>query len=184
MSATLILAALRRALPYLLVTLVVAFVLGAAYRAGVSREHDRAEARIAEILREHAQQVAELERERASAEQKARETEQQWRADIDKVAQDARTQVQAAQRDAVAAAAVSDSLRERAAALARTCSAAATAAGAAARGQAASNPAAVLADLFSRADARAGELARIADERGAAGAGCERAADALRNRGQ
>jgi hypothetical protein len=32
----------------------------------------------------------------------------------------------------------------------------------------------LLADLFGRADARAGELARIADERGAAGATCER----------
>jgi len=41
------------------------------------------------------------------------------------------------------------------------------------------DPLVVLADLFSRADARAAELARIADERGAAGVACERAYDAL-----
>jgi hypothetical protein len=39
----------------------------------------------------------------------------------------------------------------------------------------------LLADLFGRADARAGELARIADQRGAAGTVCERWAGAIEN---
>lgn len=124
---------------------------------------------------------ADLEAKRADAERQARETEARWRADIDKVASDARNQVQAAQRDAVAAAAVSDSLRERAAQLARACRPAPATAATAPGGQAASNPGDLLADLFARADAAAGELARIADERGAAGAGCERAAGAVRH---
>ena len=64
---------------------------------------------------------ADLEAKRADAERRARDTEARWRADIDKVSNDARNEVQAAQRDAVAAAAVSDSLRERAAQLARAC---------------------------------------------------------------
>jgi hypothetical protein len=37
----------------------------------------------------------------------------------------------------------------------------------------------LLADLFGRADERAGELAKIADERGIAGQQCERDYDAL-----
>ncbi|RQT53827.1 DUF2514 family protein [Burkholderia cepacia] len=43
----------------------------------------------------------------------------------------------------------------------------------------ASDPLDLLADVFSRADERAGELARIADERGIAGRQCERSYDAL-----
>jgi hypothetical protein len=46
-------------------------------------------------------------------------------------------------------------------------------------GTPASDPAGVLADMFRRADDRAGVLARIADERGASGLACERAYDAL-----
>jgi hypothetical protein len=42
----------------------------------------------------------------------------------------------------------------------------------------AAGPLDLLADLFGRADTRAGDLARIADERGAAGTICERHADA------
>lgn len=50
---------------------------------------------------------------------------------------------------------------------------------ASAGGPAASDPAVVLADLLSRADARAEDLARLADERGAAGSACEHAYSAL-----
>jgi hypothetical protein len=46
-------------------------------------------------------------------------------------------------------------------------------------GKAAGDALNVLANVFSRADARAAELARIADERGTAGAACERSYDAL-----
>jgi hypothetical protein len=127
------------------------------------------------LTAEHEREIgalrADLEAKRADAERQARETEARWRAQID---------VQAAQRDAVAAAAVSDSLRERASQLARACSGGATGATAARGGQAASSPGALLADVFARADAAAGDLARIADERGAAGAACERAAGAVR----
>lgn len=49
----------------------------------------------------------------------------------------------------------------------------------AASGPPATDPLSVLADMFSRADSRAEDLARIADERGAAGSACERSYDAL-----
>ena len=136
------------------------------------------------LTAEHEREIgalrADLEAKRADAERQARETEARWRAQIDEVARNARNDVQAAQRDAVVAAAVSDSLRERASQLASACSGGATGATAARGGQAASSPGALLADVLARADAAAGELARIADERGAAGAACERAAGAVR----
>lgn len=125
---------------------------------------------------------ADLEAKRAEAERQARVMEAHWAEQFDKVAQDAKSQVLAAQRDAVAAAAVSDGLRERAAQLARACSGRAQGATAAPGGETAQRAADLLADLFSRADAAAGELAAIADQRGAAGHGCERAADEVRGR--
>ncbi len=42
----------------------------------------------------------------------------------------------------------------------------------------------LLADVFGRADESAGELARIADERGIAGQQCERSYDALKGDAQ
>nr|AER23933.1 hypothetical protein var055 [Variovorax sp. HH01] len=112
------------------------------------------------------------------AERAARNTEQTWRSRVDGVIQDGREQVATARADAATAAAGQRRLRDQLAVY-RAAVRAATAAPAAATGGApAADPLDLLADLFGRADARAGELARIADERGAAGATCERWANA------
>jgi hypothetical protein len=82
---------------------------------------------------------------------------------------------QAAQRDAAAARAAADSLRQRAADFAALPSDAASAAGC----PATDDRARVLADLLGRAAARADELAGAADSARLAGQLCERAYDAL-----
>ncbi|ALX11466.1 hypothetical protein P350_07860 [Burkholderia cepacia JBK9] len=77
--------------------------------------------------------------------------------------------------DAAVADAAADGLRKQVAALVAD----ARRAGAAAGSPATGNALDLLADVFGRADDRAGELAKIADERGIAGRQCERSYDAL-----
>lgn len=126
-----------------------------------------------------AQLYAEQELVRTAYEQRERATEARWNEATRKASDEAQARIDQAQRDAVAAAAAADSLRKQAAALARTDRAACKGAAPAPGGQAASTAADVLADLFARADARAGELAAYADRSAAAGAACERAHDAV-----
>ncbi|MBU9208929.1 DUF2514 family protein [Burkholderia multivorans] len=80
-----------------------------------------------------------------------------------------------ARADAAVADGVADGLRKQVAALVADARRAGAAAGSPATGDALD----LLADLFGRADERAGELAKIADERGIAGQQCERSYDAL-----
>ncbi|WP_333985161.1 DUF2514 family protein [Burkholderia orbicola] len=80
-----------------------------------------------------------------------------------------------ARRDAAAADGAADGLRKQVAALVGDVRRAGASAGSSATG----DPLDLLADLFGRADERAGELAKIADERGIAGQQCERSYDAL-----
>ncbi|HDR9063805.1 TPA: DUF2514 family protein [Burkholderia vietnamiensis] len=80
-----------------------------------------------------------------------------------------------ARADAAVADGVADGLRKQIAALVGN----ARRAGAAAGSPATDDALDLLADLFGRADERAGELAKIADERGIAGQQCERSYDAL-----
>ncbi|KWA72800.1 hypothetical protein WL30_11395 [Burkholderia ubonensis] len=77
--------------------------------------------------------------------------------------------------DAAAAASAADGLRRQVAALVSDARRSATSAG----GSSASDALDLLADVLGRADARAGDLATIADERGVAGQQCERSYDAL-----
>ncbi|KWE95600.1 hypothetical protein WL80_07285 [Burkholderia ubonensis] len=77
--------------------------------------------------------------------------------------------------DAAAAASAADGLRRQVAALVAGIRRSATSAGGSSAGDALD----LLADVLGRADARAGELATIADERGIAGQQCERSYDAL-----
>jgi hypothetical protein len=91
---------------------------------------------------------------------------------LSEIVQDAKTQTAVALADANRARAESGRLRDAA-------NLAATRAATAARGEAANQSARMLADVLSWADDRAGALAQIADARGAAGAACERAYDAL-----
>ncbi|KVP78227.1 hypothetical protein WJ94_15205 [Burkholderia ubonensis] len=80
-----------------------------------------------------------------------------------------------ARGDAAAAASAADGLRRQVAALVAGIRRSATSAG----GSSASDALDLLADVLGRADARAGELATIADERGIAGQQCEHSYDAL-----
>ena len=85
----------------------------------------------------------------------------------------------AARADAVIADAAAGKLRERVAALVREARAATSNPAAPPGSTPAPDAAGLLADLQRRADERAGDLARIADERGVAGSACEAAYSAL-----
>ncbi|WP_175922189.1 DUF2514 family protein [Burkholderia latens] len=91
------------------------------------------------------------------------------------IATDAAKERDQARADAAVADGVADGLRKQVAALVAEARRAGAATGSPATGDALD----LLADVFGRADERAGELAKIADERGIAGQQCERSYDAL-----
>ncbi|HDR9180459.1 TPA: DUF2514 family protein [Burkholderia vietnamiensis] len=91
------------------------------------------------------------------------------------IATDAAKERDQAAADAAVAGAAADGLRRQVAALVADVRRAGAAAGSPATGDALD----LLADVFGWADERAGELAKIADERGIAGQQCERSYDAL-----
>ncbi|KWN77226.1 DUF2514 family protein [Burkholderia stagnalis] len=106
----------------------------------------------------------------ARAEEKRRTAAQQ------EIAEDAAKKRDQARADAAAAASAADGLRKQVAVLVAGARHPAAAAGSPATGDALD----LLADMFGRADARAGELAAIADERGIAGQQCQADYDALK----
>jgi hypothetical protein len=113
----------------------------------------------------------------AQAEYRAVETA--WVRKHQEIARDTQDQLRRNAAAAVDARVAGDGLRHRAAAVAARC--AATAEAAAAPGsQATTEPGAVLSDVLGRLEAAGRHLAAVADARGAAGAACERAYDALR----
>ena len=122
--------------------------------------------------------LAEIRDKTAVAAAAFRATETVWRSSIDKEASDGQTRIDAARRDAGAARAVADSLRADVARY-RAAARAASNPGSATAGPAASDALDLFADLLSRADARAGELAEFADAAHAAGITCQRSYDAL-----
>ncbi|WP_175735985.1 DUF2514 family protein [Burkholderia ambifaria] len=91
------------------------------------------------------------------------------------IATDAAKERDQARRDAAAADGAADGLRKQVAALVADVRRAGASAGSPATGNALD----LLADLLGRTDEAAGELARIADERGIAGQQCERSYGAL-----
>lgn len=140
---------------------------------GASARTDAATAR--QELAEYRATAAESGR---LAERAQRTQEQTWRTRVDGVIQDGQQKIAAARADADRAGGAARQLQQQLAAY-RAAVRAASAASAAAQGRApASDPLDLLSDLFGRADSRAGDLARIADERGTAGTICERHADA------
>lgn len=168
---------IQRAITYALgAALVAAIVTNCTTAARLDRER----AAHAKTRADHAQLVAEAERRRAAAIAAARQTEQelnhaqatherenaQLRADLD--------------RARAGAAAAGDRLRIAIATAADRARAGCAAPAAADVGTPAGDPVGVLADVLRRADARAGDLAAIADARGAAGAACERRYDEAR----
>jgi regulator of protease activity HflC (stomatin/prohibitin superfamily) len=118
-------------------------------------------------------------REALAAEQAAR-AEEQRRAEAQKeVERETQRLLDRAEADRLAAVAAADGVRQRAQRLAAQCGAAPVHPGAAGGGQAAEGPGLVLADVLSRIDGRAGELAAAYDRARAAGLACERAYNAL-----
>ena len=118
------------------------------------------------------------------AEQQAREVEAQREAKKQKVVDEANKQTLSAKSAARAADAAAVSLRDRISDLVAAIRSATANTGDSSGGPTADNSAGMLADVLSRADARAGLLASLADERGIAGAACERVADGLQPGGQ
>lgn len=127
-------------------------------------------------------QSAELAEARAQNVQLAREEEQRRQRAVDKVKQDAEQQIARVETDAAAASAVATRVLEQARRLATRASQCASHSSVTQSGDAARQPAVVLADLLGRADARAGELARAYDRARTAGLACERAYLSLTNK--
>ena len=90
------------------------------------------------------------------------------------IAKDAKQYAEKARADARTAAATSDQLRRRVAELV-----AARRSAPSSGGSSAGDPLDLFADLFSRLDRRAGELAEYADDARGAGLACERSYDTL-----
>jgi hypothetical protein len=141
---------------------------------GASARTDAAKAR--QELAEYRATAAESGR---LAERAQRTQEQTWRTRVDGVIQDGQQQIAAAQADAAVAGDAERWVRDQLAAFRAAVRAASAAPAAAQGGTPAADPLDLLSDLFGRADSRAGDLARIADERGTAGTICEQRADAV-----
>ncbi|MGY6237162.1 DUF2514 family protein [Burkholderia ambifaria] len=116
---------------------------------------------------DQAKQIADLTTER-------REIRRQLAAQQE-IATDAAKERDQARRDAAAADGATDSLRKQVATLVADVRRAGASAGSPATGDVLD----LLADVLGRTDEVAGELAKIADERGIAGRQCERSYDAL-----
>jgi hypothetical protein len=149
------------------------------------RDLSRAQTTLAAEQADRQRERADAATALAAATQQAREAEAQWRAKHQEVQTHAQTQVRAAQAAAARARSAADSLQRRVEVVAAQCAApirdsAATDPGFATRGAPAADPGDVLANLLRGLTQAAGQLAAVADARGAAGAACERAYDALK----
>ena len=113
----------------------------------------------------------------ATRQAEAREEEQRRQGEVDEIRKQARQQLAGVQADADRARAASRGLHDKADKLARQLAerGRACGAGTTGRGETETSGAVLLADLFRRADERAGELAREADEARARGLACEAA---------
>lgn len=153
--------------------LVVASYWGT-YQHG--RSVERAEAAAASAQRDSGDRLAEVlgERSARAEEQRRAKAQEEARAH-------AREEHQVADAGAVGADAAGQRLQHDAASFAAAVRCPATDTAAIARGQAATRAAMVLSDLLTRADARAGELAKAYDRARIAGQQCEAQYDVLMN---
>ncbi|MDR6500301.1 hypothetical protein J2785_003457 [Burkholderia ambifaria] len=149
--------------PRIWLAVIVAVVVGSA--AGYSKGHRDADqsAKVAD----QAKQIDDLAAERNEFDRRLAKQQE--------IATDAAKERDQAVADAAAADGAADGLRKQVAALIAD----ARRAGASAGGPTAGGALDLLADVLGRTDDRAGELAKIADERGVAGRQCERSYDAL-----
>lgn len=127
-------------------------------------------------------QVLQLTEARAHALEVARTEEQRRIKAIEEIQNESKKQIEQARADAAAADAVAVGMHEQARRLAARTSQCTGDTTTSVRGKAArATNAVVLADLFERADAAAGQLAAAYDGARAAGLACEQAYDAVRN---
>lgn len=152
---------LKAALPYLLAVLV-------GFSAGAYVVHVTSAREIADMR-------ADAATDQTKAVEVARDEEQRRIAAQQENADHAAKERDQARADAAAAAIAADGLRKQVAGLVERARHTAASAGSSATSDALD----LLADVLGRADARAGELARIADERGIAGQQCQADYDAL-----
>jgi hypothetical protein len=139
-----------------------------------------AEITLARERAERAQEREKLVAEALAASEAARALEARWRAQHTEVQTDAQNRIRAAAADAARARSAADSLQRRAEVIAAQCAnPQRDGAGPAFGGAAAQDPGVVLANLLRGVAQAAGELAAVADARGAAGTACERAYDAI-----
>ena len=170
----------RSVLPFLAGTLVIAALAGGGVALYWSGQADGKEGERKTWQAKWNEEAARLATAKTKAEQEAREEENRRQAEIDEVRDHAQEEIAQAQADAVAAGVESGRLREQARRLAARASQCASNPGVAQGSPAAEQPAVVLADLLSRADESAGELAAAYDRARASGLACERAYDSLR----
>lgn len=159
-------------------TIIAAIVSAAVLALGAWWHLSRVHAAEKAVHVHYAQVLADISAKTAAAATAFRATEAAWQTRIDKEAHDGQTRIDAARRDADGARRERDGLRADLARY-RAAARAATYPGAATAGPAASDALDLLAELFTGADAAAGELAQAADLAHAAGLTCERAYDAL-----
>jgi hypothetical protein len=163
---------LARALPWLLLAALTAAALQTYRLATEQSAHARTQ-------RDHAQQLATLERAGREAETEARAEEARRFTALWEITNATQTQLEAVRADAAAASDVAGRLRSRVAAIAAGCRRSSEDPGSAVTGEAARSGPDLLADVLSEMESAGRELAEEADHRGIAGRACERAYDAL-----
>lgn len=129
--------------------------------------------------RDRATDVARAAQAAREQSERFRAKEAEWGESQRKAVDEAERKTAQARNDAVLADAARGRLQQRVAELAAAARRAAANPAAPGASAPAEDAAGVLAELQQRADERAGILARVADERGAAGELCERSYDAL-----
>lgn len=123
---------------------------------------------------------AELQKRAGDAERLQRQIEARRESDLQRISDASQARIDAVAAAASAAVSSALSLRDAAKAAAARGRRACSNPSLAGDGPPAPDALSVFADVLGRADARAGDLASIADQRGARGEACERAFEALR----
>ena len=139
----------------------------------------REQAAHADTRAQHAEHIADLERDAREAVLAARNEERRRTAEVQKSADEAHESLARARADAVAATDAGQRLRDRVAAITATCGRAASDTGLAGSSAPAVATADLLADVQRRLDEAADGIARFADQARAAGIACERSYKAL-----
>lgn len=132
--------------------------------------------RINSITASHARELQQYAQAAADAQYAARQEEQRRIQAIQEVQTNARQEIEQANADAAAARTTADRLRNEVARVSQSARNTAVAGG----GATGTDTIGLLAELFSRADERAGELAGIADQSRIRGLACERAYNQMR----